>query len=90
MATVRFVLVGVCKSPKNMLGCLVLLITGTRWGRNDFLFPEHVCVEHVVAGTPVVPKPPGRACQEVACILLLSGFQCCFDDGGLFLVMDAG
>ena len=27
---------------------------------------------------------------KVVCILLLSGFQRCFDDGGLFLVMDAG
>ena len=32
MATMRFALVGVC----YMLGCLVLLTTGTRWGRNDF------------------------------------------------------
>ena len=28
--------------------------------------------------------------KKVACILLVSGFQRCFDDGGLFLVMDAG
>ena len=28
--------------------------------------------------------------KKVICIFLLSGFQRCFDDGGLFLVMDAG
>ena len=28
--------------------------------------------------------------KKVVGILLLSGFQRCFDDGGLFLVMDAG
>ena len=28
--------------------------------------------------------------KKVLCIILLSVFQRCFDDGGLFLVMDAG
>ena len=73
-----------------MLGCLVLLSTGTCWGRNYFLFPVHVCVEPVVAGTQSCQNHLAEPVKKVVCILLLSGLQRCFDDGGLFLVMDDG
>ena len=75
---------------KNMLDCLVLLTTGTRWGSNDFQFPVHVCVEPVVAGTQSCQNHLTGPVKKVVCILLMSGFQRCFDDGGLFLIMDAG
>ena len=77
-------------SLKNMLGCLVLLTTGTRWGRNDFKFLVHACVEPVVAGAQSCQNPLTGPVKKVVCILVKSGFQRCFDDGGLFLVMDAG
>ena len=50
----------------------------------------HVCVEHVVAGTQSCQNHLAGLVKKVVYILLLSGFQRCFDDGGLFLVMDAG
>ena len=47
-----------------MLGCLVLLTTGTRWGKERFLV-SCACVHWACCGrNAVVPKPPGRACQE--------------------------
>ena len=79
-------------SLKNMLGCLVLLTTGTCWGKERVLvsFHVHVYVEPVVVGTQSCQNPLAGPVKKVVCILLLSGFQHCFDDGGLFLVMDAG
>ena len=50
----------------------------------------HVCVEPVVAGTQSCQNHMAGPVKKVVCILLLSGFQRCFDGGGLFLVMDAG
>ena len=50
----------------------------------------HVCVEPVVAGAQSCQNHMAGPVKKVVCILLLSGFQRCFDDGGLFLVMDAG
>ena len=48
-----------------------------------------MCVEPVVAGTQSCQNHMAGPVMKVVCILLLSGFQRCFDDGGLFLVMDA-
>ena len=49
---------------KKMLGCLVLLTTGTHWGKEWFLV-SCACVRWACCGrSAVVPKPPGRACQE--------------------------
>ena len=50
----------------------------------------HVCVEPVVAGTQSYQNHLAGPVKKVVCILLLSGFQRCFDDGGLFILMDAG
>ena len=50
----------------------------------------HVCVEPVVAGTQSCKNHMAGPVEKVVCIRLLSGFQRCFNDGGLFLVMDAG
>ena len=65
MATVRFALVGVYYiSEEYLLGCLVLLTTGTRWGKERVLV-SCACVRWACCGrNAVVPKPPGRACQE--------------------------
>ena len=49
-----------------------------------------MCVEPVVAGAQSCQNHLTGPVKKVVCILLLSGFQRCFDDGGLFLVMDAG
>ena len=49
-----------------------------------------MCIEPVVAGTQSCQNLLAGPVKKVICILLLSGFQRCFDDGGLFLVMDAG
>ena len=59
-------------------------------GKERFLV-SCACVRWACCGrNAVVPKPPGRDVKKVVWILLLSGFLVCFDDGGLFLVMDAG
>ena len=50
----------------------------------------HVCVEPVVAGMQSCQNQLAGPVKKVVGILLLSVFQRCFDDGGLFLVMDAG
>ena len=50
----------------------------------------HVSVELVVAGTRSCQNHLAGPVNKVVCILLLSRFQRCVDDGGLFLVMDAG
>ena len=50
----------------------------------------HVCVEPVVAGVQSRQNHLAGPVKKVVCILLLSGFQRSFDDGGLFLVMDVG
>ena len=86
----RFALVGVCYISEEYARFLVLLTTGTRWERNDFEFPVHVCVEPVVTGTQSCQNHLAWPVKKVVCILLQSGFQRCFGDGGLFLVMDAG
>ena len=49
-----------------------------------------MCIEPVVAGTQSCQNHLAGPVKKLVCILLLSGFQRCFDDGGLFLVMDAG
>ena len=49
-----------------------------------------MCVEPVVAGTQSCQNHLAWPVKKMVCILLLSRFQRCFDDGGLFLVMDAG
>ena len=49
-----------------------------------------MCVEPVVVRTQSCQNHLAGHVKKVVCILLLSGFQCCFDDGGLVLVMDAG
>jgi len=88
---VRFVLVGVCYISEEHAR-----LSGpphhrdTLGGRNVFKCPAHVCVEPVVAGTQSCQNHMAGPVKKVVCILLLSGFQRCFDDGGLFLVMDAG
>ena len=48
----------------------------------------HVCVEPVVAGTQTCQSHLAGPVKKVVCILLMSAFQRCFDDSGLFLVMD--
>ena len=50
----------------------------------------HVCIEPVVAGTQSCQNHLTGPVKKVVCILFLSVFQRCFDDGGLFLVIDAG
>ena len=91
MATVRFALVGVCyiseehaplSGPPHHRDTLG---EGTMFSflcmcALSLLWPERSHAKNHLAG-PV---------KKVVCILLLSGFQRCFDDGGLFLVMDAG
>ena len=48
-----------------------------------------MCVEPVVAGAQSCQNHLAWLVKKVVCILLLSGFQHCFGDGGLFLVIDA-
>ena len=50
-------------SLKNILGCLVLLTTGTRWEKERILVSS-ACVRWACCGrNAVVPKPPVRACK---------------------------
>ena len=49
-----------------------------------------MCVEPVVAGRQSCQNHLAGPVKKVVCILVLFGFQRCFDDGGLFVVMDAG
>ena len=74
MATVRFALVGVCYISEEH----------ARWSGLV------VCVEPVVAGTQSCQNHLAGPVKKMVCIFLLSWFQRCFHDGGLFLVMDAG
>ena len=91
MATVRFALVGVCFISEEHAR-----LSGPTHYRDTFgkerLLVSCACVRRACCGrNAVVSKPHGRACQEGGMYhILLSGFQRCFDDGGLFLVMDAG
>ena len=81
MATVRFALVGACYISEEHAR-----LSGPPHHRDTL----HMCVEPVVAGTQSCQNHLAGPVKKVVCILLLSGFQRCFDDGGLFLVMDAG
>ena len=91
MATVRFALVGDCYISEEHARLSGLPHHRDTLGKERFLV-SCACVRWACCGrNAVVPKPPGRACQEgQVCILLLSGFQRCFDDDGHFLVIDAG
>ena len=64
-------------------------LAGTTWGANEQI------LKTVYEGSvrPVLDQLAKCGAQEEqpsTSILLLSGFQRCLDDGGLFLVMDAG
>ena len=76
MATVRFTLVGVCYT---MLGCLVLLTTG-----------EGTIFSFLCMCALSLLWPERSRAKTTWPGLFLSVFQSCFEDGGLFLVMDAG
>ena len=90
MATVRFALVGVCYISEEHVRLSGPLHHRDTLGKERFLVPVHVCVESVVTGTQSCQNHLAGPGKKVVCILLLSVFQRCFDDGGLFLVMDAG
>ena len=68
----RFALVGVCYISEEH----------ARWSGLV------VCVEPVVAGTQSCQNHLAGPVKKMVCILLLSGFQRCVDDGGLFLLRD--
>ena len=83
MATVRFALVGVCNISEEHAR-----LSGPPHHRdtvrNERILVSCACVRWACCGrNAVVPKPPGRACQEGG---MPDGCQRCFDDGGLFLV----
>ena len=82
MATVRFALVDVCYISEEHAR-----LSGPPHHRDTL---GNVCVEPVVAGTQSCQNHLTGPVKNVVCILLLFRFQHCFDDGGLFLVMDAG
>ena len=84
-ATVRFALVGVCYISEEHARLSGPPHHRDTLGKERFLVScasvrWACCCQNHLAG-PV---------KKVVCILLLSGFQCWCDDGGLFLVMDAG
>ena len=88
MATVGSALVGVCYISEEHAR-----LSGPPHHRDTLVkerFTVHVCVEPVVAGTQSCQNHLAWPVKKMVCILLLSRFQRCFDDGGLFLVMDAG
>ena len=87
MATMRFALVGVCYISEEHARLSGPPHHRDTLGKEQFLVSYACVLEPVVAGTQSCLAWPVK---KVVCILFLSGFQCCFDDGGLFLVMDAG
>ena len=90
MASVRFALVGVCYISEEHARLSGPPHHRDTLGRERFLVSYEVCVEPVVAGTQSCQKTLAGHVKKLVCILLLSGVQRCFDDGGLFLVIDAG
>ena len=90
MATLRFALVGVCYISEEHAWLSGPPHHRDTLGKERFLV-SCACVRLGCCGrNAVVPKPTGRPVKKVVCILLLSGFQRCFDDGAPFLVMYAG
>ena len=83
MATVRFALVGVCYISEEHAR-----LSGPPHHR-DTLGKGTIFSFLCMCALSLLWPERSRA-KKVVCILLLSGFQRCFDDGGLFLVMDSG
>ena len=85
MATVRFALVGVCYISEEHARLSGPPLHRDMLGKELF-FVSCACVRWACCGQNHLAEPV----KKVVCILLLSGLQRCFDDGGLFLVMDDG
>ena len=88
MATVRFALVGVCYISEEHARLIGPPHHRDTLGKERILVSCRVCVGPVVTGTQ--SRQLAGPVKKVVCIILLSGFQRWFHDGGLSLVMDAG
>ena len=87
MATVRFALVGVWNISGEHARLSGPPHHRDTLGKELFFSVLCMCALSLLWPERSLAKPPGLVCQEGGCILLLSGFQRGFDDGGLFLVI---